>query len=352
VTPRQDIRFCTTPDGVRLAMAIYGGGPPLVRAATWLTHIERDPTSIHNRPWIEELSRTHSYVTYDMRGCGLSARRVDNFTLDAWVSDLATVIDATGAERVPILGISQGAAIAIAYAARHPERVSALVLLGGYSTSYFSARDPHPRALEEGEMLVQLVRMGWGSGLPAFRRVFVAKFFPDASPQFQEEFDEYSNLSCDAETAARTLDGQFRINVREEAKRIQCPALVMHAQGDQVVMFDQGRRLASLIPGAQFVPLKGQHHVPLDTDACWPQVMQEIRGFLGVRSGETPRLTARQQEVLQLVAEGRTDKQIAKALELSPRTVEMHVAGVLKALGCATRAEAVHRAGEAGLLGA
>ncbi|HYF18996.1 MAG TPA: alpha/beta fold hydrolase [Ramlibacter sp.] len=349
MTPRQDIRFCTAPDGVKLAMALYGSGPPLVRAATWFTHIERDPTSLLNRPWIEALSANHTYVTYDMRGTGLSSRRVDNLSLDAWVSDLATVIDAIGAERVPVLGISQGAAIAVAYAARHPERVSALILLGGFASAYFSGHHADPKVREEGEMLIKLVRMGWGSGAPAYRRVFVSKFLPGASHEMQDEFDEYSNLSCDPETAARALEAQYHFNVREEAKRVSCPALVMHVQGDQVVYFDQGRRLASLIPGARFVPLPGNNHVPLETDPCWPHAIQEIRAFLGTQ-GETPRLTARQQQVLRLVADGRTDKQIARQLSLSPRTVEMHVAGALKALGCASRAEAVRKAAEGGLL--
>lgn len=350
---RQDIRFCTTPDGVRLAMALYGSGPPLVKVATWLTHIERDPTSGHNRHWIEELSRTHTYVTYDMRGCGLSQRHVDDVSMDAWVHDLETVVDALGLERFPLLGISQGAAIAVSYAARHPERVSRMILFGGFATSYFSAHQPDPRTIEEAEMLVKLTELGWGRGSPAFRRVFVSKFFPHASAEMQQDFDDYSHLTAEPEMAARCLRVMFGANVREEARRVTCPTLVLHISGDQLVRFDQGRRLASLIPQARLVPLPGDNHVPLVDDAAWPRVVQELRDFLGTGDPATgaARLTPRQTAVLRLVAAGKTDKQIARELELSPRTVEMHVGGALKALGCATRAEAVAQATQRGLLG-
>ena len=349
---RQDIRFCTTPDGVRLAMALYGSGPPLVKVATWLTHVERDPVSPHARHWIEELSRGRTYVTYDMRGCGLSSRRVPEVSAQAWVQDLETVVDALGLERFPLLGISQGAAIAVDYARRHPERVSHLILLGGFATSYFSAKDPAPRVLEEAETLIKLVELGWGRASPALRRVFVAKFFPRASAEVQDAFDAYSNLTAEPEMAARCMRVMFSMDVREQARQVACPTLVLHVSGDQVVTFDQGRRLASLIPSSRLVPLPGDNHVPLAEDAAWPRVVSEVRAFIGepAEPAPPPHLTPRQREVLRLVAAGRTDKEVARALGLSPRTVEMHVAGALRALGCATRAEAVHAASQRGWL--
>jgi pimeloyl-ACP methyl ester carboxylesterase len=295
MTLRQDIRFCMTPDGVRLAMALYGSGPPLVKAATWLTHVERDPVSPHARHWIEELGRRHTYVTYDMRGCGMSSRHVDDVSMDAWVRDLETVVDTLGLEQFPLLGISQGAAIAVAYAARHPERVSRMVLFGGFASSYFSAHQPDPRVLEEAEMLIKLTELGWGKGSPAFRRVFVAKCYPHGSLELQGRFDEYSNLSAEPAMAARCFRTMFSINVREQARQVRCPVLVMHMSGDQLVTFDQGRRLASLIPGARLVPLPGDNHVPLADDAAWPRVLNELRGFLGdTTAPAAARLTQRQ----------------------------------------------------------
>lgn len=350
MTPRQDIRFCTTPDGVQLAMGLYGSGPPLVKAATWLTHIEADAGSPFNRHWTEELARSHRYVTYDARGCGLSARRVEDISFEAWVRDLETVVDALGLETFPLLGISQGAAVAIAYAARHPARVSRLVLFGGYATSYFTTGKPDPRIREEGETLLKVAELGWGGAAPEFRQVFVNKFMPQASAEAKDAFDAYQHFTADAATAVRCLRAMYSINVKEEAARVRCPTLVLHMRGDRLIYFGQGRTLAALIPGARFLPVEGNSHLPLFGDPSWPAVAAALRDFLGTAPAIVPRLTERQQQVLQLVAAGRTDKEIARQLQLSPRTVEMHVAGAIKALECATRAEAVHRAGAAGLL--
>jgi pimeloyl-ACP methyl ester carboxylesterase/DNA-binding CsgD family transcriptional regulator len=350
---RQDIRFCDTADGVQLAMALYGDGPPLVKAATWLTHIEADPTSVLTPHWIEELSRHHRYVTYDARGCGLSSRNVADISFEAWVRDLETVVESLRLERFPLLGVSQGAAIAVAYAARHPERVSRLVLWGGFATSYFTTGNPNPKIVEEAETLLKIVELGWGKGSPAFRQVFVSKFMPDSTASEQHEFDNYQRLTATPESAVRSLRAMFSINVKEEARRVQCPTTVFHAREDQLIYFDQGRKLASLIPNARFVPVDSKNHVPFAREPCWPEVQRELRGFLGepvqARSAGA-QLTARQHEVLKQVAAGLTDKQIARALSLSPRTVEMHVASAMKALDCATRAEAVNRAVRAGLL--
>lgn len=350
---RQDIRFCSTADGVQLAMALYGSGAPLVKAATWLTHVERDPASGLNRPWIKELSRNRQYVTYDARGCGLSSREVADISFEAWVNDLETVVDSLGLERFPLLGMSQGAPIAIAYAARHPERVSRLVLVGPYATSYYTSGNPDPRIVEEAETLLKVMQLGWGRGGSAFSRVFVSKLMPGASPELQREFNEYQLATATPDAAVRSLRAMYSVNVKEEARKVACPTLIFHARNDQSINFEQGRKVAALIPGARFVPLDSDNHLPLEAEACWPRVFQEVSEFLGdtgMAGGEAASLTARQTEVLRHVATGKTDKQIARDLGLSPRTIEMHVAGAMKALDCATRAEAVARAGHAGLL--
>ena len=348
------IRFCTTADGVQLAMALYGSGPPVVKAATWLTHIEGDPTSDMNAHWVAELSSRHQYVTYDTRGCGLSSRRVDEISMDAWLRDLEAVVDHLGLAQFPLLGISQGAAIAVAYAARHPERVSRLVLFGGFATSYFTTGNPDPRIVQEAETLLKVAELGWGGQAGgAFRQVFVSKMMPTSNAQQQRGFDDYQKLTADAATAARHLRAMFNIDVKDEAKQVRCPTLVFHARRDQLIYFDQGRKLAALIPGARFVPVDSDNHLPFADDPSWPVIVRELRQFLGDEvpaDVPAPKLTERQLQVLRAVAAGHTDKQIAKQLQLSPRTVEMHVAGAMKALDCATRAEAVHRAGAAGLL--
>jgi pimeloyl-ACP methyl ester carboxylesterase/DNA-binding CsgD family transcriptional regulator len=347
----QDIRFCRTSDGVQLATACYGSGPPFVRSSTWLTHVERDPGSTINQQWIREFSRDRCYVTYDERGCGLSSRHPPEISFEAWVSDLETVVDSLGLDTFPLLGVSQGAAIAIAYAARHPERVTGLVLFGGFATAYFSTLNPDPQIRQEAETLIKAVELGWGRGSAAFRKVFVNQFIPNATPAQQQEFDEYSLLTATPEVAAAITRVNFGINVRDEAARVKCPTLVLHSRGDQLVSFEQGRKIAGLVPGARFVPVDCANHIPLDGEACWPGVVREVREFLGDSSAvRTERLTPRQISVLMQVAAGKTDKQIARELGLSPRTVEMHVAGAMKALSASTRAEAVARASKERLL--
>lgn len=353
MSPRQEIRFCNTTDGVQLAMALASKGPPIVRAPNWLTHIEGDPASLHMGHWIEEFSRAHTCITYDARGCGLSSRQPDDISFEAWVRDLETVVDALGLHTFPLVGFSQGAAIAIAYAARHPERVSRLILFGGFATSFFSTRNPDPRIVEEAETLLQVMKLGWGGAAPALRQVFVANFMPGASIDQQRAFDDDQQGAATAEVAVRSLRQMFSIDVKEAARDVGCPALVFHASGDRLAHFQQGRKLAALIPGARFIPVDSVNHLPFHEEPCWPGIVSELRDFLGSQASAVSRvfkLTQRQVGVLCHVATGKTDKQIARVLSLSPRTVEMHVAGAMRALGCATRAEAVHRAGEADML--
>jgi pimeloyl-ACP methyl ester carboxylesterase/DNA-binding CsgD family transcriptional regulator len=347
---QQDIRFTSTADGVQLAMASYGKGPPIVKASTWLTHIERDLEAPFNAQWIEELSRSHTFVTYDARGCGLSSRNPKDISLDAWVSDLETVVDAQKLDTFPLLGISQGAAIAMAYAAKHPGRVSRLILFGAFATTYFTTRNPEPKIVEEAEMLIKLLELGWGRESAALRQVFVAKFIPKATTEQQRAFDEYQRVTATPDVAARAFRAMCHINAKDAARSVKCPTLVFHSRGDQLVYFEQGRKVAALIPGARFVPVDSENHVPYQGEACWPAIARELRAFLGELPAPV-RLTGRQLEVLRQVAAGQTDKQIARELNLSPRTVEMHVAGAMKSLGCATRAEAVHGAVTQGLLG-
>ena len=355
MTIQRDIRFCKSSDGVELAMALYGRGPPLVKAATWLTHIELDQTSPFDRQLIDAFAPDFRYVTYDARGCGLSQRHVDDVSFEAWVRDLEAVVDALGLEQFSLLGVSQGAAVAVAYAARHPERVSRLILLGGFATSYFTTGKTDPIIAQEAQTLLKIAEIGWGSDRPAFRQVFVSKFLPDASAEQWREFDALQKATVAPEMAVRYLQAMFSVNIKALAAQVRCPVLALHMKGDQLIYFDQGRRLAASIPGARFVPLEGNNHIPLSHEPAWKVFVDEAISFLGPKRNEATgargsSLTPRQRDVLARVARGQTDKEIARDLRLSPRTVEMHVAGAMKALGAKTRAEAVAKSPEHGPL--
>ena len=352
---RPDIRFCSTADGVKIAVATYGSGPPLVRAGTWLTHVEYDATSALSAHWGEELARNHRYVTYDGRGSGLSDRAPGALSLEVFVGDLEAVVDGLGLERFPLVGISMGAPVAVAYAAKHPERVRRLVLHGGFHRSYLSAENPDPRVLAEADVLFKSARLGWGTGSPALRQVFAAKLLGDATEAQRQAFEERQRVTATAEVAEAYLRAMFALDVKALAPRVSCPTLAFHSRGDALVYLEQGRKLASLIQGARFVPLDSRNHVPFREEPAWQVLATELRSFLdedgGVRAPSPAKaLTARQLEVLRGVSRGLTDKEIAGELSLSPRTVEMHVARALATLESANRAEAVRKAAAAGLL--
>ena len=260
--PGQTIRFCTSADGARIAFATVGGGPPLVKAANWLNHLEFDWNSPVWRHWLRELSRDHTLVRYDERGCGLSDWSAGEMSVEAWVRDLEGVADALQLERFPLLGISQGAPIAIAFAVRHPERVSHLILYGGYLRGRLH-RGLTPKEMEERELMLHMVRVGWGQDHPAFRQVFTTLFIPDADREQIDWFNELQRVSATPENAARMLEAFDRIDVRGIASQVRAPTLVLHAKGDLRVPFAEGRLIATTIPGARFVPLDSRNHLLL-----------------------------------------------------------------------------------------
>lgn len=355
MAPKQDIRFCTTSDGVRLATATTGEGPPLIRVGTWLSHLECDAREPNTWETVQEFSRNHTYVRYDVRGCGLSDRHIPPLQFENLVTDLAAVVEAHSQKPVPLYAMSCGAPVAIAYAARHPERVSRLILLNGYGRAYFSAKHPQPALVEEANMLLSSARISWNNEKSVFRQVFVSQLLGNAGTELRRQIDERMRLSMTPEMAEQYLRRNYEMDVKAECARLKCPVLVLHARGDQMVAFEQGRKLAAWIAGARFVPLESDSHVLLGGEAAALIFFEEARNFLGVSlkvNASKARLSQRQSEILVWVAQGQTDKQIARELGLSPRTVEMHVAGAMKALSCATRAQAVHRATHEGLLAA
>lgn len=352
---QQQIRFCTSADGTRLAVATLGEGPPLVKAATWLTHVEKDPHNLFTRHWVSELSRDHTLIRYDSRGCGLSEREVERISMEAWIEDLEAVVSTLDIDRFPLFGMSQGAAIAIGYAARHPDRVSHLVLYGACARGLLK-RNPPPKVVDAARAMLKAAELGWGADSSSFRQVFISQLLHDATAEQQRAVDEAQRLTISGANAVRFIKEVFDIDTRDAAPKVRCPTLVFHAKEDPCFPFEEGRLLASLIPNARLVPLASKNHLPFETEAAWPVFLSELRAFLPAsRAGSgsrnagassKPPLTPRQFEILREVGLGQTDKQIARKLSLSPRTVEMHVANALLALKCRTRAEAVRRAAE------
>jgi DNA-binding winged helix-turn-helix (wHTH) protein/esterase/lipase len=275
---RQEIRYCTTTDGVRLAFATTGNGPPLVKASNWLTHLDFEWGSPIWRHWYTALSRHHRLVRYDERGNGMSQRDVPDVSFDTWVRDLETVVDAAGLDRFPLLGISRGGAIAIAYAVKHPERVTHLVLYGAFAAGVKHVGTP--QELEARRALASLLRLGWGLNNPAFCRTFTCRFIPEATPEHEQWFDELQRVSTSPENAARLMELDDDIDVRSLLSEVKTPTLVIHCDRDHAVPPEKGRLLAAGIPGARYVSLPSANHLMLEEEPAWSLFLEELGLFL------------------------------------------------------------------------
>lgn len=276
----QRVNFCSTTDDVRLAYAISGSGPPLVKAANWLTHLDHDWDSPVWRHWWHALSARRTLVRYDERGCGLSDWDVDagSFTLDAWVRDLETVVDALGLERFPLLGISQGGPIAITYAARHPERVSHVVVYGTCARATWTrASDERRRELAA---LGELIRTSWGSDRPGFRQIYDAKFLPDGPIETWRAFDELQRRSASARNAHRLWKAFGTIDCAEAARRLDVPTLILHADEDQVWDVEEAEELHSMVAGSRLVRFNSNNHILQAHEPAFTELIEEIERFL------------------------------------------------------------------------
>lgn len=272
---RQEIRFCRTRDGVRIAYALAGEGPPLVKSANWMNHLEYDWESPIFRHFLCGLADGRQLLRYDARGNGLSDWEVEGVGQDAWLEDFEAVVEAAGFERFPILGISQGAAAAIAYAARHPERVSHLVLLGAFAAGRRDAE-----GIAQRQAMTTLIRGGWGQENPAFRHLFASLFVPGATPELADAFAELQRRSISPACAARYYEAAGQLDVRELLPKVSVPTLVLHARADAVVPIEAGRLLAAQIRGARFVALPGQNHMLLEDEPARARFFEELRLFL------------------------------------------------------------------------
>ena len=253
---QQCVTFCQASDNVHLAVATAGRGMPLVKTANWLNHIAFDWQSPVWSPLFSRLAAQFTLVRYDERGTGLSDRDVPEVSFEAFVQDLETVVDACGLHRFALLGISQGAPVSIAYAVRHPERVSRLVLCGGFAKGWHkrgSATD-----VARAEASVTLIREGWGQDNPAARQMFTSLIVPDATHEEMLWFNELERISASAETASRLLRIIGDIDVTELLPRVDVPTLVVHSRGDARVPFEHGLMLAREIHDARFVALESK----------------------------------------------------------------------------------------------
>ena len=276
--PIQKIEYCRASDGVRLAYAISGAGPILVKSANWMNHLEYDWESPIWRHVFRGLSRDHTLIRYDARGNGMSDWDVNEISLDAWVNDLEAVADAAGVERFPLLGISQGCAISVAYAVRHPERVSHLVLYGGFAVG---GKRRAPAEKERRNAMMTLMRLGWGADNPSFRQMFTGLFIPGATHEQADIFNELQRRTTSPECAARYFDAVGDLDITDLLAEVKAPTLVLHARGDLMVPFEAGRQLAAGIPGAHFIALQSRNHLFQQDEPATERFFEEIKLFLG-----------------------------------------------------------------------
>jgi pimeloyl-ACP methyl ester carboxylesterase/DNA-binding CsgD family transcriptional regulator len=346
----QQIRFCKSFDGTRIAYAVSGNGPALLKAPHWLTHLEYEWQSPIWRPWIEALSREYTLIRMDERGCGLSDRSVEDISFAAFVRDLEAVAEAAGFDRYALFGHSQGGAVAIEYAVRNPARVSHLALLGAYLRGSLR-RATRPDDEAEIKAQLKLVELGWGREDASYRQMFASQFMPGGSLEQLRSMSELQKMSSSAENAARIMRTAFELQVRASAPQVRCPTLVMHARGDVRVPLDEGRLAASEIPGARFVMLDTVNHILLDHEPAFRQFFDELRAFIvPPKAGNAfAQLTLREGEVLERIAQGLDNGEIAAQLGMSEKTVRNHITHIFDKLGVQNRSQAIVLARDKGM---
>ena len=344
--PTQRIHYVRTADEVQLAWAEAGAGRVMIKAANWLTHLEFEWESPVWRHWIRFFTDHFRYIRYDERGCGMTDRNVGDLSLERWVGDVEDIVDAADLrEPFTMLGISQGGAICVAYAVKHPERVAKLVLYGGYARGPFRRGDRERAGFYQA--MIDLIRLEWGSDNPTFRQVFTSRFAPEGTEEQIGWYNDLCRKTLTPEIAAKLLESRAMIDVTDLLAEVRVPTLVLHAQGDCVVPITEGHILAAGIPGAQFVELDSKNHVLLEHEPAWKRFCDEVLDFTGLkgsRNGEDAAfasLSQREREVLTLMMEGLRNAQIAERLSISEKTVRNHVSNLFDKLGVWTRAQAI-----------
>jgi len=347
----QKVRFCQAPDGVRIAYAVHGSGPPLLISTCWLSHLQFDWESPVWRHFLSDLGRFATIVRFDERGHGLSDWDVTDHSLESRLGDLEAVADDAGLERFALMAMAQGGPVAIAYAVRHPTRVSRLLFYDSYADPL---RGMTAEDIELEEAFEHLIKAGWGRPESTFRRVFTSQMIPGATEEQKTWLDDLMRASVSASTAYLARQQRKQTNATELLSQVRVPTLVLHALGDRMNSFAHGRHLASSIPGARLVPLDSQNHILLRDEPAWAVFVDEVERFLAadrpVPAPSPPHakavLSGRELEVLTLAADGQDNENIAEALSLSVRTVERHLQNIyvkLDVQGRSARAAAVAR---------
>jgi pimeloyl-ACP methyl ester carboxylesterase/DNA-binding CsgD family transcriptional regulator len=344
-TPDQEIRFCRAADGTRLAFAIHGSGSPLVVVSCWLSHLQHDWQSPVWHHFLDQLGEIATVIRYDERGFGMSDWNVDDFSIEARVGDLEAILQATGFEHFALLGMSGGSAVAMAYAARHPERVSRLIL---YGTVCGVPVERTPEGVAEEETYRSMIRVGWAKEDSVFRRAFTTRFIPDATEEQMRWFDDLQRMSTSPANAVTSRIARQEVDIDAELPRITAPTVVLQALGDRSTTFNNAVQVSARIPGARLVPMQSRNHILLADEPAWRVFIDEVTAFLepdrrahDERRPDRPTteaLSAREVDVLRLAADGRTNDEIAAALTLSPRTIERHLSNIYAKLGLAGRA--------------
>jgi pimeloyl-ACP methyl ester carboxylesterase/DNA-binding CsgD family transcriptional regulator len=351
---RQHVRYVKSLDGTRLAWAESGAGPVIVKAANWLTHLEYEWESPVWRHWLQFFSSHCRFVRYDERGCGMSDWQRGALTLEQWVADLECVVEAAGPPGpVTLLGISQGAATCIRYAIAHPERVAGMILYGGYARGV--SKRGTPMTARAYQAMVDLARVAWGKDNPTFRQVFTSRFIPGGTHEQLQWFNDLCLKTTSGEIAADLFEARAVLDISPSLDQVRTPTLVLHARDDEVVPIEEGRLLATGIPGAEFVELDSRNHVLLEHEPAWQRFQDAVLAFVApghaARDSVFAALSTRERQVLALMADGLSNADIADRLTISEKTVRNHASNLFDKLGVWSRAQAIVFARDRGYTG-
>jgi pimeloyl-ACP methyl ester carboxylesterase/DNA-binding CsgD family transcriptional regulator len=346
----ESIRFCTSRDGTRIAYAISGHGPPIIRLAGLFTHLEFDRTSSIWRPWIAALEKGRQLIRYDARGSGMSDTDAVKFSFEQYIQDLEAVAAATDLRRFALFGIGGPAALAVAYAVRHPEQVTHLILYAPFTQGRL-ARAATAAEKDEIELTLKLMSLGFSNEDPSRRQMVASQFLPDGTAEQLKDFGDLLRLTSAAHDTVEFLRPWYSADIRASLPRVRCPTLVLHPRAGFRVPLEEGRLVAQSIPNARLVPLKTRNTYLPANDPAWPQVIAEIDGFLPLAAEPTAtgsfpldKLTARERAVFGAVVQGLGNKAIARRFGIADKTVRNHLSSIFRKLDITNRAQLIVQA--------